>query len=371
MFKYNLNEIKGKSYQILLPLSEMMPITHRPLWARLRSGKSQRGVFKRINKHRKEIWINASYTPVKNEKGKFSKIILLAIDVTEQKKLSIDYEEQLAAINRSNAIVEYDIYGRVTNANDVFLDLAQYKLDEIIGKHHSLLLPEDEDAGAYETFWQEVIDTGYKAGIFRRTTQNGSEIWIKGSYSTIRDSENNVLKIIQFAQNITKQKSYEAQLTQTNEMLKKQNIKFKEQTEKLQDEKIKLTNRQEDILKEQQEYNAQLRTISTTLPLAEFDAQGRVLNANQLFLDALKYSLPEIKGKSYAILLEGAKIDAKTYKNLWLDLQKGNPKTFQDKYLAKDGTVVWWQATYTPMFNNEGKVYKILQLAMDVRHRQI
>jgi methyl-accepting chemotaxis protein len=135
----------------------------------LRRGEFQAGEFPRIAKGGRQVWIQAFYNPLLNRSGKPFKIVKFAADITEQKLRSADCEGQIAAIQKSQAVIEFNLDGIVITANENFLKTVGYQLDEIRGKHHSMFIePEYRDSAAYRGFWEALRRGDYQAAEYKR-----------------------------------------------------------------------------------------------------------------------------------------------------------------------------------------------------------
>ena len=205
--KYRTEEVLGRHHRMFVDRAFAQSPSYQTFWENLRNGVPQLGEFKRVAKDGSEVWLNATYTPVADKGGAVVKIIKLAIDVTEQKMKLIDYEGQIAAINRSAAVVEFDTQGNILTANDIFLDLMGYQLGEIQGRHHRMFVPEKErNADAYQNFWQKLGRGESTSAEFKRLAKDGREVWIKGSYNAIIDLEGRPVKVVKYAYDVTEQK---------------------------------------------------------------------------------------------------------------------------------------------------------------------
>lgn len=150
---YSLSELKGQPHARFVPAAERDGAAYRAFWADLRCGKSQTQEFRRIAKDGREIWIQATYNPVLDRRGRVTRIVKFATDVTEQVRRHIDHDGQLNALHRSQAVIEFALDGTILTANQNFLDAVGYRLDEIEGRHHSLFVDEAERTGeAYRGF---------------------------------------------------------------------------------------------------------------------------------------------------------------------------------------------------------------------------
>src|SRR5471030_218779 len=135
---YTLDEVQGKHHAICCDPEYVKTAEYKEFWTRLGAGEFNRGEFKRLAKDGREVWINASYNPIIDANGKAYKVIKFATDVTEAKRKSADFAGKVDAIARSQAVIEFDMSGKVLNANDNFLSVMGYELDDIQGEHHRM-----------------------------------------------------------------------------------------------------------------------------------------------------------------------------------------------------------------------------------------
>jgi len=126
---------------------------------------------------------------------------------------NVDYAAQIAAIDRSLAIIEFDTQGIVRHANPNFLRAVGYTLEEVRGQHHRMFLdPEAVRSPDYAAFWDRLRQGEFQAAQFRRRAKNGSEVWLEASYNPIFDDTGKVVKIVKFATDITAQQQLLANL---------------------------------------------------------------------------------------------------------------------------------------------------------------
>jgi PAS domain S-box-containing protein len=203
---YSIEEIKGKHHRLFLNKEYAKSSEYVKFWKDLNAGIAQTGEFNRVGKQGKEIWISASYTVVKDSYGKAVKVIKFAMDITKQKLKSVDYEGQIDAIRRSNAVIEFDIMGNILYANDLFLNAMGYdKPSDVLNLHHSIFVSEFEVKSAdYKKFWERLERGEFFTGEFQRKKANGQSIWIYGSYNPILDAEGKPYKVVKYAQVVNK-----------------------------------------------------------------------------------------------------------------------------------------------------------------------
>ncbi len=204
LMNYKLDEIKGMHHQIFIEENEIRSDSYKKFWEDLKKGIVHSAEFKRIGKNKKEVWIEATYNPVYSITGRLNKIIKFATDVTNKKLVSADSMGQLLAINRSHAVISFSLDGTILHANENFLKIFEYKLDEVIGKHHSLFVEESyKNSAEYRKFWEELNRGSFHTSEFLRYGKNKKQIWIQSTYNPIFDTNGKILKIVKFASDIT------------------------------------------------------------------------------------------------------------------------------------------------------------------------
>ncbi len=203
---YSLGEIQGKHHSMFVEPAMRDGAAYREFWASLNRGEYQAAEYKRIGKGGKEVWILASYNPILDEKGKPFKVVKFATDVTEQKLRTADLAGQIAAIGKSQAVIEFNMDGSILTANENFLNALGYSLREIQGKHHSMFVDAaDRDSAAYREFWANLNAGKYQAGEFKRIGKGGREVWIQASYNPILDLNGKPFKVVKYAADTTAQ----------------------------------------------------------------------------------------------------------------------------------------------------------------------
>ena len=203
---YALEEVRGKHHRLFVDPAEAESADYREFWAALNRGEYQSREFRRIGKGGREVWIQASYNPLMGANGKPYKVVKFATDITARKQQTGDYEGQLAAIDKSQAVIQFSLDGTVLTANHNFCTTLGYSLDEIQGKHHSLFVePAEKASAAYREFWAKLNRGEYQAAEYRRLAKGGREVWIQATYNPILDSNGKPYKVVKFATDITAQ----------------------------------------------------------------------------------------------------------------------------------------------------------------------
>jgi len=230
-----------------------------------------------------------------------------------------------AALNRVQAVIEFDMQGTILHVNDNFLAVLGYTLEEVRGQHHRMFCdPDYARTEAYRQFWERLGRGEFDRGEYRRIGRGGREIWINASYNPVLGEDGRPYKVIKFATDITAAKHQHA------------------------------------------DYEGRLRAIDKAQAVIEFDTNGIVLQANQNFLDTLGYRLEEIQGKHHRLFCDDAYAQSPEYREFWAKLNRGEFDAGRYKRIGKGGRVVWIQATYNPIFDVNGRLYKVVKFANDV-----
>jgi methyl-accepting chemotaxis protein len=212
---YPLAEIVGKPHSLFVEPSLRDSSEYAAFWAKLRAGEFQAGQFKRVGKGGQEIWLRATYNPVFDASGRPYKVVKFATDITAQKADDADRQGQIAAINKAQAVIAFNLDGTVIDANQNFLSAVGYTLPEIVGQHHSLFVePAMRESRDYAEFWTKLRGGEYQAGQYKRVAKGGRPVWIEASYNPILDAAGRPYKVVKFATDITQQVKLMADLKQ-------------------------------------------------------------------------------------------------------------------------------------------------------------
>ncbi len=201
---YELEEVVGKHHSMFVEPGDANSQEYRDFWAKLARGDFQAAEYKRFGKGGRPVWIQASYNPVKDASGRTYAVVKFATDVTRRKLANAEVNGKLAALDKSQAIIEFDLDGTILTANDNFLKTLGYTLDEIQGQHHRIFIAKDErDTPAYNEFWAKLARGEFQAAEYRRIAKDGHDVWIQASYNPILDMDGKPFKVVKFATDIT------------------------------------------------------------------------------------------------------------------------------------------------------------------------
>jgi methyl-accepting chemotaxis protein len=213
---YSRAEVIGKHHSMFVESAYSGSAEYRGFWEKLNRGEPEIGSFKRLAKGGREVWIQASYNPIPDVNGKPFKVVKYASDITEQKVRATDFEGQLAAIGRAQAVIEFDLDGTIRVVNENFAQVLGYSNSEVQGKHHSMLVdPAISGTADYRAFWAKLARGEPDSGRYRRVAKGGRTVWLQASYNPILDANGRPVKVVKFATDVTEQMQMAQQLELT------------------------------------------------------------------------------------------------------------------------------------------------------------
>lgn len=232
-----------------------------------------------------------------------------------------DQAEMLKAIDRVQAIIEFELDGTVITANENFLKTLGYSLEEIKGRHHRMFCETDYvSSPEYKAFWEKLARGEFDAGEYKRVGKGGKEVWIQASYNPLFDAAGRPYKVVKFASDVSKQK-----------------------------------------LKDQE-----LAALSRTQAVINFNLDGTIVDANDNFYGALGYRPDELRGKHHSMFCDPTYASSAEYREFWAKLNRGEFVAGQFQRFAKGGREIWIQASYNPVFDLSGKVFKVVKYATEI-----
>ena len=206
MLGYTESELLGKHVSMVLDPSFAKSAAYTELWSKLVKGGTDSGQFKRIAKGGREVWIQASYNPIYDLKGKPFKVVNYTMDITAAKLQAADNEGQLTAISKIQGVIEFDLTGKITAVNENFAAVTGYSEKEIVGNHHSMFVePAYKSSQEYKLFWEKLARGEADAGQYKRIGKGGKEVWLQASYNPIMDMNGKPFKVVKYATEITEQ----------------------------------------------------------------------------------------------------------------------------------------------------------------------
>jgi len=240
-----------------------------------------------------------------------------------------EMEGKLAAIEKSQASIEFNMDGTIVTANNNFLSVLGYRLEEIQGQHHRIFVsPDYARSNEYQEFWAALNRGEFKTAEFERFTKSGESVWIQATYNPILDEVGKPYKVVKYATDITE--------------AKKTSI----------------------------DHAGKVEAISRAQAVIEFTPDGEIITANDNFLNTLGYQLNEIQGKHHRIFVPTEYAASAGYTDFWKSLKEGVYSSDEFERIAKNGDSVWIRATYNPITNDNGEVVKVVKFATDITEQK-
>ncbi|MFD1838008.1 PAS domain-containing methyl-accepting chemotaxis protein [Paracidovorax cattleyae] len=256
--------------------------------------------------------------------------MLLLEDVSDQRAALREHEGHMNAINRSMAVIEFDLKGHVLKANRNFLDTFGYCAEEIEGVHHRIFCDAEHVRSLeYREFWERLAAGEFQSNEYRRIRKDGQDVWIQASYNPILDEDGRPVKVVKYATDITEAKQRHT------------------------------------------ENAGRVEAIGRSTAVVEFALDGTVLAANPLFLDTMGYTLDEVQGRHHRHFCQPEHAASPAYRDFWRKLGDGEFEAGVYRRVARDGREVWLQASYNPIFDGEGRQVKVVKYAIDITAEQM
>jgi methyl-accepting chemotaxis protein len=322
-----LGEIIGKPHSIFVDVQYAQSVEYKTFWDNLKLGFPQSGDFLRITKEGQEVWLQASYTPVRNVKGELYKIIKLAQNITEKKLAEIEaYKLSLVANNIDSAVIITDKEGKIEYANAGFTKITGYDLVEVKGrKPGDFLQGRDTDKETIQRMSKKLKQREVCYEEILNYHKDGTPYWISITINPVFDTKGSLDKFVSVQTVITEYKLKSL------------------------------------------DYSGKLDAIEKAYGVIEFDVDGYILSANPIFLDLMGYTLEEIKGKHHQIFVFEQEKQSEAYKNFWHRLGKEGAFIIDEFCrITKNGDSIWLKGSYNAILDTQGKPYKVVKFAQDI-----
>ncbi len=246
-------------------------------------------------------------------------------EIQRSRQALADAQAKLAAISRSMAMIEFAPDGTILDANERFCQAMGYSAEELRGKHHRLFCePDYAKSAEYQQLWRELGQGKAISGTFERIDKAGREVWLEASYMPVLDEQRQVTSVIKVASDIT--------------------------------QRVVLEHESESLLK----------AISRSMAVIEFTPQGRVIKANQNFLDTMGYRLDEVVGRHHGLFCLAHERESAQYREFWASLNRGEYHSHRFGRVNKQGQTVFLEASYNPIFDSKGRLCKVVKFASDI-----
>ncbi|MDZ5603694.1 PAS domain-containing methyl-accepting chemotaxis protein [Pseudomonas sp. RP23018S] len=234
-------------------------------------------------------------------------------------------EARQAALDRAMAIIEFAPDGTILDANARFCEATGYCVEELRGQHHQLFCdPAYVNSEAYRQLWQDLGRGTPLSGTFERRDKHGHEVWLEASYMPVLDDHAQVVRVIKVAADITGR------------------------------------------VRHAHEQDSLLNAIGRSMAVVEFSPQGEVLSANDNFLKTLGYTLDEVVGRHHSLFCLPKERESAEYREFWASLNRGEYHSHRFERVDKHGRTVYLEASYNPIFDNKGRLLKVVKFASDI-----
>ena len=294
-------------------------------WDKLNRGEPVSGKFERLTEHGKTVWVRAAYIPLYTPTGSWWKVVAFYVDVTAAEAMQIEMKGKLDSIDKSHLLAEFDGSGNLTSANEMFLELFGYTMEDVRGKHHRMFcIEQDRDHGKEIAFWEHLRNGETQTGEYRRVSSKGADIWLQASFNPILNSDGRTSGVMLLAEDIT-------------------------------------TRKEKDL-----ELKRKWEAMTSEQPVIEFTPEGTILSANDSFLKTMGYSLREVVGQHHSMFCTPDFTQSKEYRDFWSKLGKGEAMIARYHRVGRFNRDVYVHACYSPIADINGNVVSVVKFAFDV-----
>ena len=330
VFGYRQAELEGRHHSILVDAVYRDSPEYAEFWNTLRRGEYHCGEYRRVAEDGRTVWIQASYNPVLDSAGRPSRVVKFASDTTKAKLLALENDAKIAAIGRSQGVIEFSVDGTILEANANFLRMTGYALNEIRGRHHRIFVPlAERDGPAYRTFWENLRQGRFQAAEYRRIGRDGQEVWIQATYNPVFDLDGRLIKIIKFATDVTGP------------------VKQREQMHRLS-----------------------LVADQTGHSVVMTDLDGRIDYVNAGFTRMTGYSFAEVRGRRPGDVLQGPLTNPATRARLSDSISRQQPVQEEILNYTKAGEPYWISLFINLVTDENGIVRRFFSIQTDITQRR-
>lgn len=284
----HINEIQGKHISSFINKKDSRWFVK--IWDELTKGGNHfEGDMKHVTKQGTDFWSMATYTCVRDQDGAVHKILFMGIDITELKKMSLDLESKVFALNSSAVTAEFDPSGAICSGNIKISAILGYPQNELVKMTvYDFFCP--KNALAFRDIWSEVVHGHPQENQYQMVSKGGGERWLQGTFTAVYDMYNELSKVVFIANDITSQKRLELEEQQKNDQLLRQEVELQQKLEEIRAVKI----RNEKTLE------GAMDAIIT------INSEEKVELYNRAAEELFGYSKQEVIGQSITMLLPAA-----------------------------------------------------------------
>ncbi|WP_168990406.1 sensor domain-containing protein [Aureimonas flava] len=324
---YRLDEIMGRHADLFADPAAPTGRAAPDAWIEVLGGRPHAGECCLVGRDGERVWLQTTFTPVLDPCGRLAKVVQTGFDVTEHKRRQSECAWQIAAIDKTHAVITFDMTGAIVQANQNFLDAFGYEMGEIEGRHHRIFVdPAFVHGAEYAAFWRHLRAGRHHAGQYKRIGRCGRPIWLHATYSPIFDMDGHPVRVVKYATIVTEERMRQAEI------------------------------------------EGQVAAIHKSQCVISFALDGTILDANDNFLRVTGYRYAELVGRNHRMIAAvGDEADeAEAYALFWQGLAQGHHQSGEFRRVGKDGREIWLQAVYSPILDLEGRPFKVVKYALDI-----
>lgn len=288
------------------------------VWARVIQGEVISGEFKMCDAKKRVVWVNGSITPILDDLKKTAKVIVLMQNISELKE---ELNVRTAIMDLTSIVSEADLKGDILSVNDKFLEVSQYPREELIGFGHNTTRHPDVPKETFKELWATIGRGNLFRGMIKNKKKDGTPYYVDAVIAPLMGPNGKPRKYLGVRYDIT-----EAEI-------------------------------------ERQNARGIISAIDSSFAYIEFNTNGIILNCNKNFTTSMGYTEEEVKGKPHKMFVDPAVAQTAEYEQFWNNLREGKPQSGLFRRFSKSGKEIWLQAVYAPVFDEMGRVQKIIKLA--------
>ena len=326
---YSLEEVKGQHHRLFCESAYAGSPEYQAFWAKLNRGESESGLYRRVAKGNKDVWIQASYAPMLGAGDKPVKVVALGTDVTAQQRELEDLRDELRVrvdiMNTTSIVSEADLKGDIVSINDKFLQVSKYPKNELVGHGHNTTRHPDMPKEVFKEMWATIGRGQIFRGIVKNRAKDGTPYYVDAVIAPFVDKR-------------------------TGKPRKYLGVRY-------------------DITEQEiarQSMQGIMDAIDRAYATIEFNLDGTIVKANDNFLKTLGYTLDEVKGQHHRMFCDPAYASTGEYSAFWQKLNRGEFDGGIYRRIGKGGKEVWIQASYNPVKDEMGRPFKVVKFATDI-----
>ncbi|MEM9250499.1 MAG: PAS domain-containing protein, partial [Pseudomonadota bacterium] len=298
---------------------------HEEFWDKLLEGEGLVRAFKRKAPNGRELWLQITYAPVTNDDGRVTRIAITAQDINTNKRQALENKGRMTAIDTDYAVAEYSPDGIIEYANDQYLSLFGYNIEDLRGRSHSMFVsPDDTEYKNQDAFWENLRKGSSYSDTVKRVDSNGRQVWIRTTYSPIKSFEGRPIRVLQLCLDVTSQVT-------------------------------RMTN-----------FESKWNAVNSGMAIVEFETDGRVVEANEAFLRLTGYSRRDVYGQHHSLFCSPDYIQTQEYRDFWIDLAKGEQKKGRFHRIGRFNRDIHISASYSPVLDMDGNIQRVIKFARDI-----